>query len=117
MQSLLYPFQCLYITICCPKIFSSGLILLAELAEEYRRDLAAVPASWEPGTLPVATSLCEYVCIQHQMIKPFCSLENVSSCKKKKQRRRMLKTMEKRKSLFLQAEFCCYFVRQVLFVR
>jgi hypothetical protein len=34
-------------------------------------------------------------CIQHQVIKPFCSLENVSSCKKKKQRRRMLKTMEK----------------------
>ena len=30
------------------------------------------------------------------MTKPFCSLENVSSCKKKKQRRRMFKTMEKK---------------------
>jgi hypothetical protein len=28
--------------------------------------------------------------------KPFCFLENVSSCKKNKQRRRMFKTMEKK---------------------
>ncbi len=60
-------------------------------------------------------SVC--MCIQHQLIKPFCSLENVSSCKKKKKRRRMLKTREKSLSFFLQAEFFCYFVRQVLIVR
>ncbi len=81
-----------------PKNFSSGLILLAELAEEYWRDLAAVPASWDPASSIQPVWVCVY--IQHQVIKPFCSLENVSSCKKKKLRRRMLKTMEK-KSIFI----------------
>jgi hypothetical protein len=34
-----------------------------------------------------------------------------------KTEKKNVETMEKSLSLFLQAEFCCYFVQQVLFVR
>jgi hypothetical protein len=96
-----------------PNFFSSGRFFLAELAQESWQDLAAVPY----GSQLEIDCVSECVHIQHQLIKPFCSLENVSSCKMKKKRRRMLKKKEKSLSLFLQAEFCCYFVQHVLFVR
>ena len=60
--------------------FLSGRIFSPNWPEKSAR-------SWQHcGSLqqPVATRLCECVHIQHQLIKPFCSLENVSSCKKKK---------------------------------
>ena len=72
--------------------------------------------SWEPGWDP---SSKQTVCVCAYTASADQALLLSRKCKllQEEKKRRMLKTMEKSLSLFLQAEFCCYFVQQVLFVR
>jgi hypothetical protein len=91
----------------CSLFFSSGLILLAELAEENWRDLAALPATGSQ-------------CVQH-LVKAVEALLLSRKCElltiRTNRKERILNTMEKKAKFISQAEFSCYFVRQVLFVR
>jgi hypothetical protein len=71
------------------------------------------------STAPATASLCASVCVytasgdQALLLSRKCQLLQ----EEKKEKKNVLKTKEKSISLFLQAEFCCYFVQQVLFVR
>jgi hypothetical protein len=82
---------------------------LAELAQEFWLDLAAVSSKQTVYVL-----VCAYTASADQalLLSRKCQL-----LQEEKKRRRMLKSMEKSLSLFLQAEFCCDFDQQVLFVR
>jgi hypothetical protein len=86
---------------------SSGLILLAELAEEHWRDLAALPATGNQYVQHLVKA------VEAFLLSRKCELLTIRTNRKE----RILNTMEKKPKFILQAGFSCYFVRQVLFVR
>ena len=70
--------------ICIRGQLNAGFELFGHSHSHIATLLLFAAAAGSLGGTPVASRLCACVHIQHQLIKPFCSLENVSSCKKKK---------------------------------